>query len=195
MICCFLQKVPTRTIMSDWLVHIIILYSPVLGYHMLHIENNCITHTSHDILIDWIGHISQEATTGTSTPVPYHQVESPPPIAVNHGRQILMRATETQSHDRKDRGTATGKGHPAAYRFVLCIILIDITHTQFMWSDMPHCALALLLGCPEEETMLNGWGKSRIRAPFSPRWDLVDSLYMHCDLLVVVVVVGVGAWT
>ena len=115
MICCFLQKVPTRNIMSEWLILIIILYSPVLWNQVLHIENNCITHTAHDIL-----------------PHPH-----PKPYAPPLSRWLGIHSFQPwvpdyhaghreRSHDRKDRGTATGKGHQAAYHTVLFIMLTHI---------------------------------------------------------------------
>ena len=43
-------------------------------------------------------------------------------------------------------------------------------------------ALSLLLSWPDKVTVLTGQGNMCIRAPSSPRLELVDSLYVHCDL-------------
>ena len=134
MICCFLQKVSNRTIMSDWLIHIILLYSPVLGYHMLHIENNCITHTSHNILIDWVRHISQEATTGTSTPVPYHQVESPPPSRWLGIHSLQSRTPDPHAGHRDAVPWQKGPGYSYRQRPPSSILLRIIHYTHWHYS-------------------------------------------------------------
>ena len=42
--------------------------------------------------------------------------------------------------------------------------------------------LSLLLGWPDQETVLMGQGNTRHMAPSQPRQDPVESLFVHCDL-------------
>ena len=50
--------------------------------------------------------------------------------------------------------------------------------------------LSVLLGWPDQETVLMGRGNTRHGAPSVPRLHAVDSLYVHCDLAADAHVVG-----
>ena len=43
-------------------------------------------------------------------------------------------------------------------------------------------ALSLLMGWRDQEAVLLVWGNTRLIVPSAPKWDTMDSLYMHADL-------------
>ena len=53
---------------------------------------------------------------------------------------------------------------------------------KIAWAGWLLQALSLLPGWPDQETVCLDWGNTGLIAPYMPKRDPMDSLYVHCDL-------------